>query len=103
MRRTAKKLRTSIEVLNFFIQADRLGISSRFSVYIIKCDKSHLYLIIPLGVYSCRLDDIQLLTKLMIYDSCGIDDIQGLRLDFFSGHPHPIVNSDYMWYNQPDK
>ena len=36
----------------FFIQADRLGISSRNSVYIIKCDKSHLYLITPLGVHK---------------------------------------------------
>ncbi len=95
MRRTAKKLRTSIEVLNFFIQADRLGISSRFSVYIIKCDKSHLYLITPLGVHFCRLDDIQLLTKLMICNSCGIDDIQCFALIFY-GHPHPIVIKDYV-------
>lgn len=28
MRHSAKKLRTSQEVLNFFIQSDRLGISS---------------------------------------------------------------------------
>ena len=35
-----------------------------------------LYLITPLGVYFCRLDDIQLLAKLMICNSCGIDDIQ---------------------------
>ena len=54
MRHTSKKIRTSYEVLIFFIQADRLGISSRFSVYII-----------AEGVYHhtkcvfCRLDDIQ--------------------------------------------
>ena len=35
------------------------------------------------GVYFCRLDDIQLFTKLMICNSYGIDDIQGLRLDLF--------------------
>ena len=84
MRHTAKKLRTSIEVLNFFIQSDRLGISSRFSVFITKCDKSHLYLITPLGVYLCRLDDIQLLAKLMVCNSCGIDNIQCLALISYS-------------------
>ena len=41
MRRTAKKQRTSIEVLYFFIQADRLGISSRDSVYIIAVGVYH--------------------------------------------------------------
>ena len=34
-----------------------------------------LYLITPLGVYFCRLDDIQNFV-LMICNSCGIDDIQ---------------------------
>ena len=37
--------------LYFFIQADRLGISSRFSVYIIN-SQSELYLITPLGVHK---------------------------------------------------
>ena len=40
MRRTAKKLRTTEVVLNFFIQADRLGISSRGSVYLINNGKA---------------------------------------------------------------
>ena len=81
MRRTAKKLRTTSVVLNFFIQADRLGISSaegcisstRQSRY---CISSHLQVCIKI----CRLDDIQLLAKLMICNSCGIDDIQGSAL-----------------------
>ena len=79
---TSKKLRTSIEVLNFFIQADRLGISSRVSVYIIKGGNAALVSHHTVGVYLCRLDDIQLLAKLMICNSCGIDDIQGSALIF---------------------
>ena len=47
---SSKKSRSSER--DFFIQADRLGISSCNSVYIIKCDKSHLYLITPLGVHK---------------------------------------------------
>jgi len=43
----------------FFIQADRLGISSRVSVYIINSGLPLLYLITPFGVHFCRLDDIQ--------------------------------------------
>ena len=39
--KTPKKLRTSYEVLNFFIQAGRLGISSRFCVYIIAVGVYH--------------------------------------------------------------
>ena len=41
-----------------------------------------LYLITPLGVYFCRLDDIQNFV-LMICNSCGIDDIQGFALISF--------------------
>ena len=59
MRRTAKKLRTSKEVLNFFIQADRLGISSRVSVYIINNGNAVIVSHHTVGVYLCLLDDIQ--------------------------------------------
>ena len=41
MRHTAKKQRTSEEALYFFIQADRLGISSRDSVYTIAVGAYH--------------------------------------------------------------
>ena len=44
-----KKSRSSER--DFFIQADRLGISPRFSVYIIN-SQSELYLITPLGVHK---------------------------------------------------
>jgi len=64
----------------FFIQADRIGISSP-QVYIIKGGEPPLYLITPSGVYFCRLDDIQNFV-LMIYNSFGIDDIQGFALIF---------------------
>ena len=59
---------------DFFIQADRLGISSRISVYII-----------AVGVYHhtkcvfCRLDDIQNFV-LMICNSNGIDDMHGFAV-----------------------
>ena len=49
----------------FFIQADRLGISSPQGVYH-QHGKAVLHLITPSGVYLCRLDDIQFLTELMI-------------------------------------
>ena len=45
----AKKSRSTER--DFFIQADRLGISPRFSVYIIN-SQSELYLITPLGVHK---------------------------------------------------
>ncbi len=51
-----------------FIQADRLGISSRVSVYIIKGGTPPLYLITPkVCIKNCRLDDMQFLAELMIY------------------------------------
>ena len=34
-------------------------------------------------MYLCRLDDIQLLSKLMICNSCGIDDIQCFALIYY--------------------
>ena len=55
----AKKLRTSSAVLNFFIQADRLGISSRVSVHIINNGNAVVVSHHTAGVYFCRLDDIQ--------------------------------------------
>ncbi len=66
----------------FFIQADRLGISStRFASCIsprreacISSAPKGLYENPPAGVHLCRLDDIQSF-GLMIYNSCGIDDI----------------------------
>ena len=65
----------------FFIQADRLGISSRFSVYIIKCGEPHLYLITPQVCISVGLM-IYKTKVLMICNSCGIDDIQRQVTDF---------------------
>ena len=65
---------------SFFIQAAKLGISSRISVYIINGGEPPLYLITPQGVYkNCRLDDMQNFV-LMICNSCGIDDIQCFAL-----------------------
>ena len=46
---SSKKSRSSER--DFFIQADRLGISPRFSVYIIN-SQSELHLITPLGVHK---------------------------------------------------
>ena len=71
-----------INLSDFFIQADRLGISSRVSVYLINNGKAVIVYHHTAGVYFCRLDDIQLLAKLMICNSFGIDDIQGSALIF---------------------
>ena len=57
------------KVTSFFIQAAYLGISSRFSVYIIAARR-----ISSPKVYPLRLDDIPQQVA---------DDIQGLRLDLF--------------------
>ena len=58
--------------LDFFIQADRLGISSTRHCRVV----SHH----TIGVYKkCRLDDIQNCV-LMICNSYGIDEIQGFAL-----------------------
>ena len=67
--------------MSFFIQADRLGISSRFSVYIIKGGDAVVVSHHTEGVYICRLDDIQNFV-LMICNSYGIDDIQCYALIF---------------------
>ena len=48
-----------IDLSDFFIQADRLGISSRVSVYITKGGNAALVSHHTIGVYICRLDDIQ--------------------------------------------
>ena len=61
--------------LVFFIQADRLGISSPSGVYH-QHGKAVLHLITPSGVYFCRLDDIQDFV-LMICNFFEIDDIHG--------------------------
>ncbi len=45
----------------FFIQADRLGISSRDSVYITNNGNAVVASHHTAGVYVCRLDDMQLL------------------------------------------
>ena len=60
----------------FFIHCESNGISSRVSVYIIAVGVYHQ----PQVVYF-RNDDIQNFV-LMICNSFGIDDIQGIRLDF---------------------
>ena len=60
---------------------------SRQAWYIIttqSCISSPKAYIITRSVYLCRLDDIQLLSKLMICNSCGIDDIQCSALIFRS-------------------
>ncbi len=49
------------QLVVFFIQADRLGISSRGSVYIINSGCAVVAYHHTAGVYTCRLDDIQLL------------------------------------------
>ena len=67
----------------FFYPLRKHGISPRVSVYIIKGGKPPLYLITLLGVHqkNFRNDDIQNFV-LMIYNSCGIDDIQRQAVDF---------------------
>ena len=57
MRHTAKKF-DKFDLSNFFIHCKSNGISSAVRLYIIKCDKSHLYLITPLGVHFCRLVEL---------------------------------------------
>ena len=42
----------------------------------------------------CRLDDIQLLAKLMICNSCGIDDIQRQAVDLL---PLLCYNTPKAW------
>ena len=61
------------KVCSLFIQADRLGISSRGSVNITK-RQSRLYLITPLGVHTFSVG-------LMICHSFGMDDMQLLATD----------------------
>ena len=50
---------TSFDLSDFFIQADRLGISSRVSVYIIKVGDTVLVSHHTFRCVFCRLDDIQ--------------------------------------------
>ena len=62
--------------LSFF--GTRVFYPSRQAWYIIttqSCISSPKAYIITRSVYLCRLDDIQLLSRLMICNSCGIDDI----------------------------
>ena len=87
MRRTAKKS-DKFRLVGFFYP-------SRQAWYIITRQRVYhqhgnavLYLITPSGVYFCRLDDIQLLAKLMICNSYGIDDIQGFALIFLTPAPN---------------
>ncbi len=69
----------------FFIQADRLGISSRRSRVYHQHGVAVLYLITPLGVHqkfvglmiykAYHFDDMQFLTELMIYNGYAVDFI----------------------------
>ena len=73
------KKTTSYDLSAFFIQADRLGISSRVSVHIIKvgntapCISSHLQVCISVGLMICNALHWWYTT------SCEVDDMQFLR------------------------
>ena len=81
---SSKKQRTSKEVLCFLSKPTGLVYHQpERAVY--HCRTRAVY-IITQSVYFCRLDDIQLLAKLMICNSCGIDDIQCFALILFDLH-----------------
>ncbi|MBR6765309.1 MAG: hypothetical protein IKM06_02365, partial [Clostridia bacterium] len=69
--------------LSFFIQADRLGISSRRSRVYHQHGKAVLYLITPkVCIKNCRLDDMQP-CGLMICNDFVVDDMQGFALMYY--------------------
>ena len=68
---------------NSCLQEQDFFYPSRQTWHIINKGLPLLYIITPLGVYTCRLDDIQLLSKLMICNSFGIDDVQGFALIYY--------------------
>ena len=67
-------------LVGFFIQADRLGISSARQGCISSARLCRVVSHHTEGVHLCRLDDIQNYV-LMIYNFYEIDDIHGLRRD----------------------
>ncbi len=84
---------TSFDLSDFFTQADRLGISSRVSVYIINNGNAVVVSHHTEGVYFCRLDDMQNFV-LMICNSCGIGDIQGFALIVCLRHNEVALQAD---------
>ena len=77
---------------SFFIQADRLGISSAVRLHLINtakpcCISSHRRCV------CCRLDDMQCFA-LMICNLCEVDDIQLLaKLMIYNAHALIIITS----------